>query len=353
MQLTLFVVVLLLGLPVVSPAKEYNPSDLYDVEYFKLENGFDVVLKKRTHVPNVAVRLVVDVGMRHFPCGKQETPHFLEHLLLLGTSIHSQAELQNLTENHGGHQNGYTSSTETGYKIDIYDQHLPLAIDMLYEIMTDAVITPQRIESVRAVIYRERKGEYPWLIRWLYESGLFKSAVTKARELLLSGMGGQCLGLTTPDGITEADVRDTYANYYVPANMTLVVVGNFDRVKLVSQIKSTFGKLPPKASNGSNLISSPHFSGKKEATGILSPLVGSDGVVAIGYRTAGRYSPDFYALSLLAKYFHRIVFERIRVKEAMSYTTIAGYLAEYDFGFFVAGADVSLGRYPRAYARGT
>ena len=82
MQLTLFVVVLLLGLPVVSPAKEYNPSDLYDVEYFKLENGFDVVLKKRTHVPNVAVRLVVDVGMRHFRCGKQETPHFLEHLLL-------------------------------------------------------------------------------------------------------------------------------------------------------------------------------------------------------------------------------------------------------------------------------
>lgn len=52
----------LLGLTANVSASEYDPPGLYDVDYFKLENGFDVVLKKRTHAPNVAVRLVVGVG---------------------------------------------------------------------------------------------------------------------------------------------------------------------------------------------------------------------------------------------------------------------------------------------------
>ena len=48
--------------------------------------------------------------------------------------------------------------TETGYQMDIYDQHLPMAIDTLHEMMTDTIITPQKIESARDVIHRERAG---------------------------------------------------------------------------------------------------------------------------------------------------------------------------------------------------
>jgi len=56
----------LLGLPVNASASEYDPPGLYDVDYFKLQNGLDVVLKKRTHARNVAVRLVVNVGLEIF-----------------------------------------------------------------------------------------------------------------------------------------------------------------------------------------------------------------------------------------------------------------------------------------------
>ena len=126
MLVCLLLIAVLVGLPVNASASEHERSGLNDVDYFKLNNGLDVVLKKRTHARNVAVRLVVNVGLRNFPCDKRETPHFLEHLLFMGTSKHSEAELKRLIEDHGGSWNGFTMETETAYQVDIYDRHLSL-----------------------------------------------------------------------------------------------------------------------------------------------------------------------------------------------------------------------------------
>ena len=79
----------------VAPSKAMPPG-LYDVDYFKLPNGLDAVLKKRPHAHSVSVRLVVNVGLRNFPCDNWETPHLLEHLLFMGTSRHSETDLNYL-----------------------------------------------------------------------------------------------------------------------------------------------------------------------------------------------------------------------------------------------------------------
>jgi predicted Zn-dependent peptidase len=348
MVVDLLLMALLVGLTAEATASEYDPPGLYDVDYFKLENGLDVVLKKRTHARNVAVRLVVNVGQRNFPCDKRETPHFLEHLLFMGTSKHTEAELKSLIEDHGGSWNGFTSATETVYQVDIFDKYLPLAIDTLHEILTDTSITPQRIESARAVIHRERSGNHSKLFRWLYENGIGKPAVAKAGELLLPGV--ICPGLITPDGISEADVQATYKDYYVPTNMTLVVVGNFDRSALVSQVKSTFGRLARRASNGSKIVKPPYTKGTMEVTGTLAPLLGSDTQIGFAYRTEGSDSPDYYALSVLGRYLNRVIYEKIRVDKALSYGPGASYVALKDYGIFVAVADVNLDRVELAKA---
>jgi len=342
MLMGLVLLAALLGLTVDASPSEYDPPGLYDVDYFKLPNGFDVILKKRTQAHSVSVRLVVNVGNRNFPCPKRETPHFFEHLLFMGTSKHSEAELARLIQDHGGAWNGYTGLTETGYQIDIFDRHLSLAIDTLYEIMTDTVITPQTIESARAVIHRERSGKFSRLIQWVYEKGLFKSTNAKTAELLLPGTGVLCPGLVTPDGIEERDVKDAYQNYYVPANMTLVVVGNFDRESLISQIKATFGQLAPRAISGTKIVTPPYMTGSKEVTGTLSPLVGSDGTIGFAYRTDGPSSPDNYVLWVAWRYLDRVLYEKIRVDKALSYSPGSLYFTGPDYGAFAAAADVNL-----------
>jgi predicted Zn-dependent peptidase len=90
------------------------------------------------------------------------------------------------------------------------------------------------------------------------------------------------------------------------------------------------------------------MNGTKEVSGILSPFVGSEGTVAFGYRTLGRWSPDFYPLALLAKYFQRLLLERLRFKEALAYTPGVHYHAEDDFGMFAIAAGASLNEMDRA-----
>jgi predicted Zn-dependent peptidase len=217
MFVALLLLVSLVGLTADASTAGTEPvADLYNVDYFKLANGLDVVLKKRTHARNVAVRLVVNVGQRHFPCDKRETPHFLEHLLFMGTSTHSEAELERLIQDNGASWNGFTTDTETRYHVDIYDQHLPLAINTLYEIITDTIITPEKIESARQVIHRERGGKYSRLTRWLYQNGMFKDTADKGLDALLPGTGARCPGLITPEGISEPDVRDAYNSTTFP-----------------------------------------------------------------------------------------------------------------------------------------
>jgi predicted Zn-dependent peptidase len=107
-------------------------------------------------------------------------------------------------------------------------------------------------------------------------------------------------------------------------------------------MKSTFGQLTSKASNKSKLITPPYMTGTKEVTGTLSPLIGQSGEVGFAYRTDGSNSPDTYALWVLWKYLDRVLYERIRVKEAMSYGPGSGYSTKRDYGIFLAAADVDL-----------
>ena len=71
-------------------------------------------------------------------------------------------------------------------------------------------------------------------------------------------------------------------------------------------------------------------------------MIGESGEVGLAYRTDGSNSPDTYALWVLWKYLDRVLYERIRVKEAMSYGPGSGYSTKRDYGIFVASADVDL-----------
>ncbi|MFQ5994453.1 MAG: M16 family metallopeptidase [Acidiferrobacterales bacterium] len=341
---TILLAALVLGSSPFVHADGYAPPGLYEVRYLTLDNGLDVVLKRRTHAHNAAVRLVVDVGHRHFPCHKRETAHFLEHLLFTGTSKHSEAELDRLIEDHGGSWNAATDESRTEYQIDIFDRHLALAIDTLYEIITDTTITPEKVKLTREIIHQELGGKASRLRRWLYERGVGKSAAMKSQRALLPGTGVVCPGLDTPEGIDEADIKHAYQTHYVPNNMALIVVGSLEEDHVLSHIRRTFGHMGRGAIDRQPPATPPYPSESTEVTGTLSPLLGAGGNIAIAYRTDGLYSPDFYVLWVLRVYLDRVLYEKIRVAEGLSYSPEALYFFDMDYGIFIAGADAELDR---------
>lgn len=338
--------VLLLALqPSSLAASEYTLPGFYDTKNITLGNGFKLVMKPRGEVRNVSMRLVVGVGTADFPCGKKETPHFLEHLLFTGTSKHTETELDELISEHGGMWNASTRKDSTVYEVDIFSKYTGLAIDTLYEIMTDSTISEENVELSRNIIHRESGGEPSKLRQWLFRRGIGKTALQKAFE----HYGLACPELETASNISREEVLDTFHKYYVPNNMTLVIVGDFDESEVIEKARQTFGQLAEKPF----VRKKPELPAQvatKTFTGTFAPFLDSEVSTGICYLTNSRYSPDYFPLRVIGQYLNDALYKSIRVENGLSYSPLAIYIAGQDLGFLCASTDVDPENVDRAIA---
>jgi predicted Zn-dependent peptidase len=323
-------------------ASKYSPPGLYDVDHVTLENGLDVILKQRSGAHTLSIRVWVGVGMQDFECEHQETPHFLEHLLFTGTSAYSEAELEHLVADHGGSWNAYTGNEETVYEMNIYSRYPDVAINTLYQILTDSIISDENVELSRDIIHREAGGKPSKIRQWFRLQGFGVSGTEKAVLKLLPDVDYVCEELRTADHITRQDVLDTYNHYYVPENMALIVVGDFDKASMLEQIRQTFGNM---SSSDIPLRQLP-VPGKpedyKSVTGTLSPLLSNDAVIGVIYRIPGFWSEDIFPLMVIEHYLNFRISEEIRIKRGLSYAPGVWREALSTFGLFSVYADVNL-----------
>jgi predicted Zn-dependent peptidase len=345
-KLIITYIVLTISFLLYSPeiiGSQYTPEGLYDPEYFTLSNGLDVVLKQRDVTRNVAIRLAVNVGQIDFPCGRKEQPHFLEHLLFTGTSQYSEPELESLIEEKGGWWNASTGNEKTIYQVDIYSPNSLFALDLLYEIFTDSQISSENVELSRDIIHRESGGTPSVLRQWLYRNGVSRNAYINAFLELFPGSHVVCPSLQTAEGITREDIIETFDQYYVPNNIQLVIVGEFDREKMLHKINDTFGVLKRKPIEREyRKLPSPYNAGPFESSGILSPLVESEASVGLVYRTNGDISPDIHPLEVIENYLDTQLYNSLRVEKGLSYSPDSGQINWDRYGVFSLGADVDL-----------
>jgi predicted Zn-dependent peptidase len=344
----LFMTTLLLVPCAAAAASGYSPPGLYEVEQFKLPNGFRVLLKQRPEAHTVSLRLAVNIGYRHFGCERREVPRLIEHLILSGTTKHTDAEISNLIEEHGGTRSAKTGPRYTTYQIDIFDQYADLGISTLYEYITEASLSKEKIGMARDILAREIDGR-PSLIRSIfYSQNIGKTAWTKAKEWLLPGNGAVCRELVSVDSITDEDIINTFRSYYTPENMTLIIVGNFSWQPVRDRIRNTFGNMPLHRDKKmkKKTVHTPPFptDGPKQVTGTFAPFLASSGHVAIAYRTAGSDSPDTAALEVLSSYLNATLYGQIRNKNGPFYSPMAAVSLAPDYGILYVTADSGLGQ---------
>jgi predicted Zn-dependent peptidase len=333
-------VVLLAGEPIL--AGEYTPPGLYDVEYYQLPNQMSVLLKERHQARSVSYRIIVNHGSVDYPCGHKETPHFLEHLLFTGTSIHEESELDDLIEGHGGSWNAYTTDHETGYTLDIFSKHAALGLETLHEIITDSQITQENVDTSRDIIHREAGGRPSAFKQWTSEMGLGETGFSFAYDTALAGTPYVCKRLETADNIERTDLLEAYHRYYAPNNMTLIVVGDFDSTEMKKNIELTFG-----AMEGGEDFQRPAYrpelnTEKLLFTSTLSPLVDSEAEVGIVYTSGGYLSPDYYPSWFIENYLADRLYKKLRVEEGLSYSPSSGIDNYPETGVWYTYADTGL-----------
>jgi predicted Zn-dependent peptidase len=325
-----------------SSAGEYSPPGLYDVEHSVLDNGMRVILKPRKGAHTVAFRVVVGVGQHDYDCGWQETPHFLEHLLFTGTTSHTEAELEEMVEQHGGYWNASTEAEKTVYELDIYSRYAGFGLDVLYEILTDSLLSAGDVEISRGIIEREAGGRPTAIRQWMYRNDVGRTATGKALRQILPESNYICNELEAATHITRDDILESFNAYYVAGNMTLIVVGDFDADVMRHAIVKSFGSLPATSPPERPFPVPPFPEVFGEVQSTLQPVLGPDAEVGMVFRAVGMTSADLYTFLVLSSWLDSRLYETIRIKEGLAYSPQSEIGALRDYGVFLVYADVEL-----------
>lgn len=214
--------------------------DRLQVEGYTLPNGLQVLLKPGTERGHVAIRLVVGVGLDDFSCEQKELPHLLEHLLFSGIDGGGEGDLEDRMQALGGEWNAYTSNADTTFVIEAPAHNQRKVLDLLLAILTRTELTDANINAAKRVVEREDGGHYSHLQRLLDRQDLGHTASNQ----LAVELGLKCAERAEVGQLTRDQLEALRKNWYAPNNMTLIIVGDLDKL-LPAYLERTYGELDP------------------------------------------------------------------------------------------------------------
>ncbi len=128
-----------------------------DGDYRKtvLPNGIRLVSERIPHVRSVAVGVWVETGSRHEPVPKSGVSHFIEHLVFKGTETRTAEEVARAVDSVGGQMDAFTTKEHTCFYVTVLDEHLPLAAELLSDILLRPLFAADDIDRERSVVLQE------------------------------------------------------------------------------------------------------------------------------------------------------------------------------------------------------
>lgn len=297
------------------PAERFSPPGLYDPAIYELDNGLRVILKPRRHIRNVEIRASVGVGQAHFPCGRQQVPHFLEHMLFAAIPGVSESEFEQRMFEIGAYSNAWTGDIKTVYEFSTYSETAPVALGALGKMLFAGELEQKSFQLTRAIIRRESGGEPNLYERWLRRMGQRTQSVDLALRDISARRFMACPGVDTGADVTLEEVRGTYARYYDPRQATVVLVGDFDVGQARAWIETAFGDYSNDGAAAPAEVPPADGTLKQVYRGV-APQPGV-GLVA---RTDGYLDSDYYALVVMSHYLDNRMYQALRVETGLTYT---------------------------------
>ncbi len=199
-----------------------------------LPGGLRVITEQVPGVRSVAFGVWVNVGSRDETGKQMGSAHYLEHLLFKGTHRRSAMEISASIEAVGGDLNAFTTKEYTCYYARVLDADLPLAIDVVCDVVTDALIRTVDVEQERGVILEEiamHEDDPTDVVHDDFASAMFGD----------TPLGRPVLGtIDTIRGISRTSINGFYRRRYRPESMVVAAAGNLDHDTVVRQVRALF-----------------------------------------------------------------------------------------------------------------
>ena len=196
-----------------------------------LRNGVRVVTETMPHLHSVSIGIWVDIGSRDESVAENGICHFNEHMLFKGTTTRSAFDIASALESVGGNLNAFTSREQTCFYARVIDEHLPIAVDILSDMMINSTFDPEHVDRERNVIIEEINDVFDTPSDYVHD--LFARAIWDDHSLGQPIMG-------SVDGISALARDDLVAfkqKNYTAGRVVVAAAGGVDHEELVQMVE--------------------------------------------------------------------------------------------------------------------
>ena len=228
-----------------------------------LPGGLRVITESLPAVRSAAFGIWAGVGSRDEGIAHYGATHYLEHLLFKGTRRRSALDISAAMDAVGGELNAFTGKEYTCYYARVLDADLPLAIDVLSDMVTSSLVEPKDVDAERGVILEEiamNDDDPADTVHEAFAAQLFGD----------SPLGRPILGsVDSINSITREQIAEHYAAKYTPDNLVIAAAGSLDHAQVAELVQAAFtaaltgdaGPVPPR-------LAAPGSSWGKPGTGV-------------------------------------------------------------------------------------
>jgi predicted Zn-dependent peptidase len=300
-----------------------------------LPGGLRVVTEFLPAVRSVSLGIWVGVGSRDEDLPHAGATHYLEHLLFKGTPKRTALDISSEMDAVGGEMNAFTAKEYTCYYARVLDADLPLAVDVLADMVTSSLITSKDVDAERNVVLEEiamNEDDPADTVHEAFSAKLFGD----------TPLGRPILGtVDSINAITRDQIYEHYRARYTPEHLVVAAAGNLDHDTVVELVRAAFGPAldlaaepaPPRLNGGQSGF------GAAAGTGVQLVSRGIEQAnLVLGCEALSRTDDRRFALSVMNAAFgggmSSRLFQEVREKRGLAYSVYSFSAQHADTGMW-------------------
>ena len=289
-----------------------------------LDNGLRLITETMPHVRSVTIGVWLKRGSRHESDERSGIAHFVEHMLFKGTDTRSAEDIAQSIDSIGGQIDAFTAKEYASYYIKVLDEHLPLAVEILADIVLRPAFAADEIEREKKVILEEIKMVEDTPDDLVHE--LFTQHFWEGHALGRPILGSK----ETVESLDAAVLHAYFSGAYVASNMIVSAAGNLEHARVRELIEAAFGSIAREGEhvNGGPPRVVPQVITRTKELEQSHICLGTD---SYPQRHDDRYV-SYILNTVLGGSMSSRLFQNVREKRGLAYSVFSGLSAYRDAG---------------------
>jgi predicted Zn-dependent peptidase len=209
-------------------------EEVRNIRRQKLSNGLTVITEQMQHIRSASIGIWLQTGSRDEDPEWNGISHFIEHMVFKGTKHRTAEEIARQVDSIGGNMDAFTAKECICFNVKVLDEHVPIALDILGDLVLNPVFDAADIARERGVIMEEIKMDEDnpdYLVHEIFTQNFWKD----------HPLGKPILGTKeTVKRFERAPVLEAYAHRFAPGNIIVSAAGNLDHDRFVELVARQF-----------------------------------------------------------------------------------------------------------------